>query len=252
MQVKRWFLNNSLRNYQYLLYDEKHAIIIDPLKAEIFDDFIKEKGLKLEAILITHKHGDHIAGVKKLISLYPDAKIYAYTDNEIFKPDIYVKEGSFIDLGFTSFKVLYTPGHISDHVSFLFEKERALFCGDTLFNAGVGGVHAQSANVDQLYDSLLRISKLDGDIKPYPAHDYWQGNLEFALSVLPEDYYFNDYNNKVASLAAEDKPIVDIAEESKFNIFIRSINDKKISQVLPGYTLGRELFKKLRELKNNF
>lgn len=66
MQVKRWFSNNSLRNYQYALYDDKHAIIVDPLKASLFSDFIKENNLSLEAILITHKHGDHIAGVKSL------------------------------------------------------------------------------------------------------------------------------------------------------------------------------------------
>lgn len=252
MQIKRWFLNNSIRNYQYLLHDDANAIIIDPLKADIFDSFIKQNNLNLAAILITHKHGDHIAGVKKLLEIYPNTKIYAYTDNELFKPDVYAKEGDNIDLGFTSFSVMYTPGHISDHVSFMFGKERALFCGDTLFNAGVGGVHAETADVNQLYDSLVRISQLDGDIKPYPAHDYWQGNLDFALSVLPNDLEFLHYRKEVAELPAEDKPIVDLAEEHKFNIFIRSINDEKLLQALPDYQLGREMFVKLRELKNNF
>lgn len=252
MQVKRWFLNNSLRNYQYLLYDSNNAIIIDPLKADIFDDFIKQNNLQLKAILITHKHGDHIAGVKKLAELYPEMKIYAYTDNDLFKPDVYVKEGDIIDLGFTTFKVLYTPGHISDHVSFLFEQEKALFCGDTLFNAGVGGVHAQTANVNKLYESLVKIVSLDSDIKPYPAHDYWQSNLDFALSILPEDESFKLYRKQICDLKAEDKPIVDLAEESRLNIFIRSINDSSLKQALPNYSLGRKMFVKLRELKNNF
>ncbi|AJI74083.1 metallo-beta-lactamase superfamily protein [Francisella philomiragia subsp. philomiragia ATCC 25015] len=252
MQVKRWFLNNSLRNYQYLLYDENYAIVIDPLKADIFDEFIKQNTLKLEAILITHRHGDHIAGVKKLLEIYPDALVYAYADNELFKPNIYVADGDFVDFGFTSCKVMYTPGHIDDHVCFLFEKEKALFCGDTLFNAGVGGVHALSADVNQLYDSVVKISSLDGDIKPYPAHDYWQSNLDFALSILPNDESFNYYRNQVAELAAEHKPVVNLAEESKLNIFIRSISDKSLLQALPEYRLGREMFVKLRELKNNF
>ncbi|API87230.1 hydroxyacylglutathione hydrolase [Francisella uliginis] len=252
MQVKRWFLNNSLRNYQYLLYDNDNAIIIDPLKADIFDEFIKQNNLQLKAILITHKHGDHIAGVKKLVELYPHTKVYAYTDNDLFKPDVYVKEGDVIDLGFTSFKVLYTPGHISDHVSFLFEREKALFCGDTLFNAGVGGVHAQTADVNELYESLVKIINLDADIKPYPAHDYWQNNLDFALSILPEDDNFIYYRERVANLAAEEKPVVDLGVESKLNIFIRSINDDRLTKALPKYSLGKEMFIKLRELKNNF
>ncbi|QIW10600.1 MBL fold metallo-hydrolase [Francisella sp. LA112445] len=252
MQVKRWFLNNSLRNYQYLLFDNDNAIVIDPLKADIFDDFIKKNSLQLRAILITHKHGDHIAGVKKLIELYPNAKIYAYTDNDLFKPDVYVEDGDVIDLGFTSFKVMYTPGHISDHVSFLFEKEKALFCGDTLFNAGVGGVHAETADVNKLYESLVKIAKLDAEIKPYPAHDYWQSNLDFALSILPDDESFNYYRKQICDLDAEDKPIVDLAEESKLNIFIRSIDDSALKHALPDYSLGRDMFVKLRELKNNF
>ncbi|BCD90355.1 hydroxyacylglutathione hydrolase [Francisella halioticida] len=252
MQVKRWFLDNSLRNYQYLLYDNNNAIIIDPLKVEIFDEFIKKNNLQLKAILITHKHGDHIAGVKKLVELYPNTKIYAYTDNDLFKPDTYVKDGDLINLGFATFKVLYTPGHISDHVSFLFEREKALFCGDTLFNAGVGGVHAQTADVNKLYESLVKIANLDANIKPYPAHDYWQNNLDFALSILPEDENFKYYREQVCDLEASKKPIVNLAEESKFNIFIRAINDDNLTKVLPSYSLGRDMFVKLRELKNNF
>lgn len=135
---------------------------------------------------------------------------------------------------------------------FLFEQERALFCGDTLFNAGVGGTQAESADVNQLYDSLVKITKLDGDIKPYPAHDYWLDNLDFALSILTDDSYFNYYRNLVAELAAEDKPVVNLAEEAKLNIFIRAITDKTLLKVLNDYSLGREMFVKLRELKNNF
>ena len=252
MQVKRWFSNNSLRNYQYALYDDIRAIVIDPLKASLFSDFINENNLSLEAILITHKHGDHIAGVKKLKQEFPNVKIYAYTDNELFTPDVYVKDGDAIDLDFVNFKVMYTPGHISDHVSFLFDYEKALFCGDTLFNAGVGGVHAESANTRDLYKSLVEIANLDGDVVPYAAHDYWQSNLDFALSILPDDENFKYYRENVAELPAEDKPRVTLAEESKLNIFIRSIDDVRLLKALPDYTLGEEMFVKLRDLKNKF
>ena len=252
MQVKRWFSNNSFRNYQYALYDNSHIIVIDPLKAYLFSDFINQNNLSLEAILITHKHSDHIAGVKKLKQEFPDVKIYAYTDNELFTTDIYVKDGDIIDLSFVNFKVIYTPGHISDHVSFLFDDERALFCGDTLFNAGVGGVHDKSANTKDLYKSLVAISNLDGNIKPYAAHDYWQSNLDFALSILPSDESFKYYRENIAELPAEDKPAVTLSEEQQFNIFIRSINDEKLLEAFPNYSLGEDMFTKLRELKNKF
>ncbi|GAB4222346.1 MAG: MBL fold metallo-hydrolase [Francisella sp.] len=252
MQIKRWFLNNSLRNYQYLLYDKQYAIVVDPLKHNIFDDFIKKNKLSLEAILITHRHGDHIAGVKKILALYPNAKVYAYGDNDLFKPDVYVKDGDFINLGFTSFRVIYTPGHINDHVCFLFDEEKSLFCGDTIFNAGVGNIKSESADINQLYNSLIKIVSLDNNIKLYPAHDYWLSNLDFALSILPDDSYLNDYRDKIVNLPAEDKPITTLSEESKINIFIRSLTDKKLLQALPNYQLGQEMFVKLRQLKDKF
>lgn len=252
MQVKRWFANNSLRNYQYILYNDTQAIAVDPLKASLFSDFINKKNLSLAAILITHRHGDHIAGVKQLKQEFLNAKVYAYAANELFMPDVYVKDGDNIDLGFVSFKAMYTPGHIDDHISFLFEDEKILFCGDTLFNAGVGGVHAKSADIKELYKSLVKITNLDDEIVPYPAHDYWQSNLDFALSILPDDEKFKYYRKKYATLPAEDKPKVTLAKEREFNIFMRSINDKKLLEVLPGYALGEKMFVKLRELKNNF
>ena len=252
MRIKRWFLNNSLKNYQYLLHDNSNAIAIDPLKFQIYMDFIDEQELNLSAILITHKHGDHIAGVKKLIKKYPKAKIYAYEDNDLFQPDVYVKDGDCIDLGFTSFKALHTPGHIADHITFLFEKEKSIFCGDVLFNGGVGGVVDPSANIAELYSSIAKITQLDDDIKPHPAHDYWQNNLDFALSILPDDADFKHYRNNVAETPSEDKPIITLAEESKLNIFIRAFSDERLSQAMPNYKLGQEMFTKLRELKNNF
>ena len=251
MNIKRWFLNNSIRNYQYLLHDDKHAIVIDPLKFDVFDDFISEHELHLTAILITHKHGDHIAGVKKLLKKYPEAKTYAFMDNELFKPDFYVKDDA-VDLGFTRFTVIHTPGHISDHVCFIFDEEKAIFCGDTVFNAGVGGVQDGTANIEHLGESIEKIMKLNQELKLYPAHDYWRSNLEFALSVLPNDLIIEHYLANVADMPAEDKPILTIQEESKCNVFMRSFYDKSLNIMLPEYKLGMDMFVKLRHLKNNF
>nr|WP_232223355.1 MBL fold metallo-hydrolase [Francisella frigiditurris] len=252
MQIKRWFLDNSLRNYQYVIYDDVNAIVVDPLRADIYSDFLNSKKLQLKAILVTHKHGDHIAGVNKLLEEFPSAKVYAFEENDRFKPDVYVKEGDNLDLGFCKIKVFYTPGHIADHVCYLFDDEKALFCGDTLFNAGVGGVQAATANVKDLYHSISKLVKLDRDIRLYPAHDYWEGNLAFALSILPNDEAFLHYKETVVPLVADHKPIVTLSEESKFNIFIRSLSDNKLSDALPNYKLGQEMFIKLRDLKNNF
>ncbi|RUS69666.1 hypothetical protein EGW08_022571, partial [Elysia chlorotica] len=208
-------------NYQYLIYDDIHAILVDPLREGFFTDFIEQNNLTITAILITHKHGDHIAGVNDIVAKNNDVKVYAYADNERFSPDVYVKDGDVLEFGYTTIKVLYTPGHIADHVSYLFVDEKDLFCGDTVFNAGVGGVSAKTANVNELYDSIVSINDLDEQTKLYPAHDYWQGNLDFALSILPNDEKFMYYRKNVAELEADDKPILTIKEERELNIFFR-------------------------------
>ncbi|MDE5000793.1 hydroxyacylglutathione hydrolase C-terminal domain-containing protein, partial [Francisella tularensis] len=81
---------------------------------------------------------------------------------------------------------------------------------------------------------------------------YWLGILDFALSIRAYDSYFNYYRNQLAELAAEDKPIVNLAEEEKLNIFIRAMSDKALFKALPDYSEGLEMFVKLRKLKNNF
>ena len=252
LNIQRWFLGNSLKNYQYFLNDDENAIIIDPLRADKYLEYLLQNNLNLKAILITHKHGDHIAGVEKILAKFPDAKVYAYSDNERFSPDIYVKDGDAISLGFCNFKVLYTPGHISDHVCFLFGKEKALFCGDTVFNAGVGGVSAATADVTKLCESIQKIMKLDTDVCLYPAHDYWQSNLDFALSILPKDEMFQKYRDEIAPLPAEQKPILNIKDEQKINIFMRSFCDEKLLSAISDKSLGQEMFIELRERKNKF
>ena len=66
-----------------------------------------------------------------------------------------------------------------------------------LKNAGVGGVNDESADIGQLYKSLVKITSLSQDIKPCPAHDYWQSNLDFALSILPNDQQFKYYRENI-------------------------------------------------------
>lgn len=250
MKIKRWFLDNSIRNYQYLLYNKSQVIAVDPLRANKYLEFISQNDLDLIAIIITHNHYDHISGVKNLIEEFPQAKIYAYGDNKIFKPDIYVQDGNKYNLNFCEFEVLFIPGHTYDHVSFLFRQEKALFCGDTIFNAGVGNIKDPTANITQLTQSILKIMQLNNDIMIYSAHDYWEANLNFALSILPNDDIFNHYKQIVVPLKAEHKPILSLYEEKRVNIFMRAFNDENLLKVISKNSLGPQMFIYLRYLKD--
>ena len=251
MNIKRWFLNNSLRNYQYMLFNKKNAIAIDPLKKDIYLDFLTNNNLNLEAIIITHNHGDHIAGVKALKEKFPNTTIYAFEGTNNLKPDVFIKDNDYIELSDTSFKAIYTPGHTKEHICYLFENEKALFCGDMVFNAGIGGIHAKSADINELCESTKKILSLNKHVKLYPAHDYWKSNLEFALSIINNDKNFSYYYDNLKDTTGDEKPILTIEEEQKCNIFFRAFTDETLKQKFPNLSTD-EIFKKLRILKNNF
>ena len=136
-------------------------------------------------------------------------------------------------------------------------KEEALFCGDTLFNAGVGNCH-NGGNPLSLYNTFYnQLIKLDKKTKIYPGHDYLSNNLEFTLSLEP--------NNKNAfDLLQESKKenfstnfVSSFDLELKVNTFFRLkeksiLESLKSKNVLSKNDSPQEVFLALRELRNSW
>ena len=68
------------------------------------------------------------------------------------------------------FKVIETPFHTSGSVCFLYEKEKAIFTGDTLFKNSIGRTDLPTGNERLVKNSLEKLKKLDQSIKVYPGH----------------------------------------------------------------------------------
>ena len=134
----------------------------------------------------------------------------------------------------------------------------ALFCGDTLFNAGAGNCH-HGGHPAELYDTFAdQLAKLPDDTLIYPGHDYIGNNLEFTLDREPD-------NDKAKSLLAEVKnqdpnaPLVStLALEKEINTFFRLRNPTVIAKLreafsdLPENPDPKTVFLKLRELRNSW
>lgn len=158
-------------NFAYLIADKKtkDAVIIDPstdtsrIKEEI-------KGFEIKYIINTHSHEDHIAGNGELKSLTGAKVIQHELSPE--KHDVSVKDNQEIKLGSLILKFIHTPGHIKDHICILVKDK--LFTGDLLFVGTIGGVgpRFKGSNLEEEYNSLQRIAKLDNNIEIYPGHDY--------------------------------------------------------------------------------
>src|SRR5699024_7702319 len=113
------------------------AVVVDPGEADGVLHYLDENNLQLNAILLTHKHNDHVGGVAEILAKLPDTKVYGPRETNHLV-DRVVQEGDSFELLGQSFQVFKTNGHTEGHISYLMDK--ALFCGDALFSAGSGRV----------------------------------------------------------------------------------------------------------------
>ena len=174
-------------NYIWLLEgaDKTQCAIVDPGDAEPVIETLQKKALHLDAILITHKHADHIGGIRALKQHWPDAVVYGPKNEPIEDLEVRLAEGDIVELTALGVKleVLDVPGHTEGHIAYFTGKQ--LFCGDTLFAGGCGRIF--SGTHKQLSQSLQKMAKLPEDTWVYCGHEYTLANLGFAAKVEPNN-----------------------------------------------------------------
>ena len=170
----------------YIVTDEEtgETAIVDPaLGEEALIEKVKDKNVKY--LLITHGHFDHIGGVnfvkertgaKAVIhkdeeEMLCDSKKNLGNDDTPIYAEIIVEDGIELLLGNSKIKVMHTPGHTKGGVCYIFEDDRVIFSGDTLFYLTVGRTDLYGGDARTELMSLARISELEGDYKVYPGHD---------------------------------------------------------------------------------
>lgn len=165
------------------------ALIIDtpPQSAAAIKKQVAKKNLKVEKILITHSHWDHIADAFELCNFFhcPIA-IHAEDAPNLANPgsdgvpmmmaiqgvvaDQLLKEGDEIVFGEYSFAVLHLPGHSPGSVGFYEKKEGVIFSGDVLFHNSIGNLALHTAQPERMWKSLEKLSKLPPETIVYPGH----------------------------------------------------------------------------------
>src|SRR5260370_6105020 len=142
---------------------------------------LEREGWMLTDILITHHHHDHVGGAAELKQKY-HCRVVAPHDKsaKIANVDLRAAHGDVVKVGGLLARVLETPGHTLDHISYVFDGEKALFAADTLFSIGCGRVFEGS--YPMMWDSLLKLRALPDDFKLYCGHEYTAANFKFSLS----------------------------------------------------------------------
>jgi len=261
--VEQIWTANSYRNFNYLIAcpETGEALAVDPLDHKKCLAAAKARGFEVTQILNTHEHGDHIGGNGPMKAA-TGATILAHANARMRIPDMDrgLSAGDTIKVGKTvELEVLDTPGHTMSHVCLLSHTERAaLFCGDTLFNAGAGNCH-NGGHPNELYDTFAgQLAKLPDETLVYPGHDYIINNIAFTLDREPD-------NLRAAALAGElegqdpgHAMVTTLALEKEINTFFRLHSPTVIARLreafpdLPDEPEPRTVFLKLRELRNSW
>lgn len=222
-------------NYIWLIRIDSKAIVVDPGESKAVIDYLKEEELDLQAILLTHEHDDHIAGVEDILTFYPDLSVYGPVETQDLADQIVHHDDQFTILG-QDFRVFKTAGHTHEHISYLMGQD--LFCGDALFSAGCGRVF--TGDYQAQYDSMQFFASLADETRIYPGHEYTLTNLQFAHTIRPADQAIADELKTVEDLRAHDQITLPstIEKEKKINVFIQ--------------TESLEEFKELRDARDQF
>jgi hydroxyacylglutathione hydrolase len=263
MLIERVWAANSFRNFHYLIAcpESGEALAVDPLEWRLCLDAARAKGWEITQILNTHEHLDHTGGNEGLVHA-TRARVLAHAGaaSRIGGVDRGLKKGDVIRVGRTvELECLDTPGHTLSHVClFARTQEPALFCGDTLFNAGAGNCH-NGGNPERLYETFAeQLSRLPDNTRVYPGHEYMARNLEFTLDREPDNARASTLLATARPLAAAEMSVTTLADEKRINTFFRLQSPTVIArlrQVFPDigeHPSAKTVFLKLRELRNKW
>lgn len=235
MYIKRLYMENSYRNYNYLVICEKtkDALLIDPYDASKCLDAAKKLSVTIKAVINTHEHWDHIQGNKEIVEA-TGAQVFAHPKAvNLIEHANALELGSEVNIGKEiCFQVIDTPGHTMGHISLLNRKgEPVVFSGDTLFSAGVGHCH-KGGNPKTLYQTITSILyNLPDDTKVYAGHDYIENNLNFALSRETNNGAAKNLLKRVRQQTPLTRHVTTIGEEKLINPFFRLESASVIDQL---------------------
>lgn len=191
MEVRKFVLGPVATNCYIGINEEtKECFLIDSATCPPeFASYIKNAGLTVKAILLTHGHFDHIMGLDALLKEFP-VPVYAHeAEREVLESEQlnssasmfgqpysfsgadYVTNRQELRIAGFEIRVIYTPGHTAGGCCYYIEKEKTLFSGDTLFHGSVGRTDLPTGSMGQLVNSIRdRLFVLPDDTKVYPGH----------------------------------------------------------------------------------
>jgi len=243
-------------NYAWLLHapGSDSAAVVDPGEAAGVAAALEARGWRAEAILLTHHHGDHVAGAAELAARYGCPVIGPEKDRPRV-PAITqgVAEGARVTVAGAEAEVLEAPGHTAHHIVFHFAADAALMAGDVLFSLGCG--RPIEGTAAQLWASIRRLrDRLPDETRLCCGHEYTLDNARFALSVDPGNAALAARAAEARAERAASRPTlpVTLGAERAANPFLRADVPALAAALGMAGADPAAVFTHLREAKNRF
>ena len=211
-------------NYIWMLHDGKQALVVDPGQAEPVLQVLAQLGLKLQGILVTHHHADHVGGLDALRAA-TGAPVWGPAYETLPEPVTRVQGGDAVEVLGGPWQVIAVPGHTSGHIAFFSTQAMSapvLFCGDTLFSGGCGRLF--EGTPAQMQASLDALAALPGNTLVCCAHEYTLSNLRFAQAVEPHNADLTLYLEQCQIQRDQGQPTLPSTIQTELNVnpFMRS------------------------------
>ncbi|MEX0729743.1 MAG: hydroxyacylglutathione hydrolase [Aquisalimonadaceae bacterium] len=242
-------------NYIWAIQREgtNHCAVVDPGDAAPVLSTLAARNLRLDAIIITHHHADHVGGVEQLLRHF-EVPVYGPAGERIPGRTTALNDGDSFHLPTLGLdlEVIDVPGHTAGHIAYY--GHDLLFCGDTLFAGGCGRLF--EGTPAQMHASLSRLAALPDTTQVFCAHEYTQANLRFARRVDPENEALAQRLRTVEEKRAAGECTLPsrIGTEKQTNPFLRSddANVKQAAERLTGkrLTSAVDVFTAVRALKD--
>lgn len=191
MQIDRFVLGELATNCYIVEGVNRRAFVVDPAaKGEQIALFLRERGLTLDAIVLTHAHFDHMGGLR-VLAQETGAAVYLHAADEQIVPQMshgrmtetFTPYGETVTAAGLTLRVLHTPGHSPGSVCLL--TENTLFTGDTLFAGTCGRTDLPGGSWDAMQRSMRLLRALPGDLDVLPGHS--------ESSTLASEREYNPY-----------------------------------------------------------
>lgn len=212
-------------NYAWLVNEigSGAVALVDPADAKACIAAVERAGGRLDLILLTHHHADHVAGTDEVRARFGCPVVGAAADvRRLPKLDQAVREGDQVTLGAVQAEVIDTPGHTRGHIAYHFADGGVLLCGDTLFSLGCGRL--LEGTPAEMFASLKKLAALPAETQVCCGHEYTEANARFAITVEPNNPDLQARAAEVKRLRAAGQPTVPstIGSERAANPFLRA------------------------------